>query len=424
MILSASINLFDGEELLDAKLRALRSEIDHISIVYQTRSYAGNPCSPLLLEILDYLLKQGLVDELLEYQFEPDPSANLQIFEADKRTRGLELARKFGATHFITMDADEFILPEAMAYAKQQVIQHDYDATACKLIDYWISPRYQVRGLAQAWGDYLYVPLICKIRPGVVFTSENVHEHYFCIADTTRKLPAQNPHRLDDHVIMHHMTTIRAQREGLISKYKNRSSHIPPVLPAEHMADLLRSWAPNPHWGPVTDEVEDIFSIEQSFVRQKLTGRPVGESFVIREWDVDRRSSLRGDSEDSALIAELEIVTNIFTQFMAILKTDDPEQALKLFDPSYKNLEEVENWICVHQHLLAIVQGSLNLSMIRQEGGRYTAVAAVSWIGEQKGQRAKVRADTSNEKLLSESAVAATKEVGGNWILTGFENLW
>jgi hypothetical protein len=174
----------------------------------------------------------------------------------------------------------------------------------------------------------------------------------------------------------------------------------------------------------VTDEVEDIFSIEQSFVRQKLTGRPVGESFVIREWDFDRRSSLRGDSEDSALIAELEIVTNIFTQFMAILKTDDPEQALKLFDPSYKNLEEVENWICVHQHLLAIVQGSLNLSMIRQEGGRYTAVAAVSWIGEQKGQRAKVRADTSNEKLLSESAVAATKEVGGNWILTGFENLW
>ena len=55
MILSASINLFDGEELLDAKLRALRSEIDHISIVYQTRSYVGNPCSPLLLEILDHL---------------------------------------------------------------------------------------------------------------------------------------------------------------------------------------------------------------------------------------------------------------------------------------------------------------------------------------------------------------------------------
>jgi hypothetical protein len=62
--------------------------------------------------------------------------------------------------------------------------------------------------------------------------------------------------------------------------------------------------------------------------------------------------------------------------------------------------------------------------MIRQEDGRYTAVAAVSWIGEQKGLRAKVRADTSNEKILSESAVAATKEVGGSWTLTGFENLW
>lgn len=424
MILSASINLFDGEELLDAKLRALRSEIDHISIVYQTRSYAGNPCSPLLLVILDNLLKQGLVDELLEYQFEPDPFANPQIFEADKRTRGLDLARKFGATHFITMDADEFILPEAMAYAKQQVIEHGYDATACKLIDYWVSPRYQVSGWAEAWGEYLYVPLIYKIRPDVAFTAEKAHENYYCVADTTRKLPTQNPHRLDDNVIMHHMTTVRAQREGLISKYKNRSSHIPPVLPAEHMGDLLRSWVPNQNWGPVIQEVEDIFAVEQSFVRQKLTGRPVGESYVIKQWHVDRQPSLRGDSEDSALIAELEIVTNIFTQFMAILKTDDPEQALKLFDPSYKNLEEVENWIRVHQHLLAIVQGSLNLSMIRQEGGRYTAVAAVSWIDEQKGQRAKVRADTSDEKKLSESAVAATKEVGGNWILTGFENLW
>jgi hypothetical protein len=424
MILSASINLFDGEELLDAKLRALRNEIDHISIVYQTRSYSGNPCSPQLLGMLDQLLKQGLVDELLEYQFEPDPFGNPQIFEADKRTRGLELARKFGATHFITMDADEYILPEAMAYAKQQVIEHDYDATACKLIDYWISPRYQVRGLAKAWGDYLYVPLIYKIRPGIAFTAEKIHEHYFCIADTTRKLPTQNPHRLDDRVIMHHMTTIRAQRDGLASKYKNRSSSIPPVLPAEHMADLLRSWAPNHHWGPVIDEVEDIFEIEQSFVRQNLTGRPVGESYVIREWDVDRQTNLRGDTEDSALIAELENATNIFTEFMALLKTDDPERALTLFDASYKNLPEVENWIRVYQDKLAIAQGSLNLSMIRQESGRYTAVAAVSWIGEQKGQRAKVRADTSNEKILSESAVAATKEVGGSWALSGFENLW
>lgn len=424
MILSASINLFDGEELIDAKLRALRNEIDHISIVYQTRSYTGNQCSSHLLEILDEQLKQGLVDELLEYQFEPDSFANPQVFEAEKRTLGLELARKFGATHFITMDADEFILPEAMAYAKQQVIQHDYDATACKLIDYWISPRYQVRGLAQAWGDYLYVPLIYKIRPGISFTAEKIHEDYFCIADTTRKLPTQNPHRLDDHVIMHHMTTVRAQRDGLISKFKNRSSHIPPVLPAEHMGDLLRSWAPNPYWGPVTDEVDDIFSIEQSFARQKLNETPIGKSSIIRHWDVDGQSFLRGDTKDLALTEELDTVTAIFESFLLILRNKCPEQVLNLFDKSYKNLAEVENWIFQYQKLLSISQGRLNVTMIRQEGGRYTAVAALTWIGKEKDQCAKVRVDTLNEKKLSESAIAATKEVGGEWKLSGFENLW
>lgn len=424
MILSASINLFDGEELIDAKLRVLRNEIDHISIVYQTRSYTGNQCSPHLLKILDEQLKQGLVDELLEYQFEPDPFANPQVFEAEKRTLGLELARKFGATHFITMDADEFIIPEAMAYAKQQVIQHNYDATACKLIDYWISPRYQVRGLAQAWGDYLYVPLIYKIRPGISFTAEKIHEDYFCIADTTRKLPTINPHRLDDHVIMHHMTTVRAQRGGLISKYKNRSSNIPPVLPAEHMGDLLRSWTPNPHWGPVTDEVDDIFSIEQSFVRQGLIETSISESSIIRYWNIDGQSLLRGDTKDLDLTEQLDTVAAIFESFLLILRSECPERVLKLFDLSYKNLAEVENWISDYKKLLSISKGRLNVTMIRQEGGRYTAVTAVTWLGEEKDQCAKVRVDTSNEKKLSESAVAATKEVGEEWRLSGFENLW
>ena len=174
----------------------------------------------------------------------------------------------------------ERILPEAMAYAKQQVIEHGYDATACKLIDYWVSPRYQVSGWAGAWGEHLYVPLIYKVRPDIAFTAEKIHEDYYCVADTTRKLPTQNPHRLDDNVIMHHMTTVRAQREGLISKYKNRSSHIPPVLPAEHMGDLLRSWVPNKNWGPVTQEVEDIFSIDGSRKLQQAALNGITGNFI------------------------------------------------------------------------------------------------------------------------------------------------
>lgn len=39
---TASINLFDGEELLPFQLENLRPVIDHISVVYQLKSDTGN----------------------------------------------------------------------------------------------------------------------------------------------------------------------------------------------------------------------------------------------------------------------------------------------------------------------------------------------------------------------------------------------
>ena len=217
MKLSLSINLFDGEELLEPKLRILRSEIDHVSIVYQKKSYKGNNCSSNLLPELDRLIKIGLVAEIFEFEMPKsydyelaikEKSFSLQKYEAQKRTIGLELARKFGASHFMSLDADEFFLPEQLRYAKDQIIKNDYDATFCLLKDYWMSPENQVDGVGEAWGEYLYVPLIYKIKENQKFTSKDI-AWYFVICDTTRKLPTENPHKFEEkEILMHHMTNI------------------------------------------------------------------------------------------------------------------------------------------------------------------------------------------------------------------------
>ena len=48
MILGAAYNVFDNEELLEASVRSIRSEVDFVAIVYQRTSNFGAPCSASL----------------------------------------------------------------------------------------------------------------------------------------------------------------------------------------------------------------------------------------------------------------------------------------------------------------------------------------------------------------------------------------
>ena len=67
MILGAAYNVFDNEELLEASVRSIRSEVDFVAIVYQRTSNFGAPCSAELMPTLGALRDIGLVDELIEY---------------------------------------------------------------------------------------------------------------------------------------------------------------------------------------------------------------------------------------------------------------------------------------------------------------------------------------------------------------------
>lgn len=116
MRLSASINFFNGEELLRQAVLNIRPHVDHLSIVYQEKSNWGESMSLDAKTVLSQLIEDNLIDDAFCYvpNYEISPTEN----EFKKREIGLDLARKAQASHFLLMDADEFYIPQEIENAK------------------------------------------------------------------------------------------------------------------------------------------------------------------------------------------------------------------------------------------------------------------------------------------------------------------
>ena len=84
--------VFDGEELLKFAVKAIRQEVDHISVTYQNTSYFGNQNESNLEELLDQLKNQGLIDQAILYQ--PDLTLSPKENELKLRNLGIEISKK------------------------------------------------------------------------------------------------------------------------------------------------------------------------------------------------------------------------------------------------------------------------------------------------------------------------------------------
>jgi hypothetical protein len=261
MILSGSINLFDGAELLPALLEVLRSELDHISVVYQLHSNYGNRADPEHTAALTELARRGWVDDVLYYH--PEHARGPAVrHETRKRTLGLHLARRAGATHFITLDVDEFYRAAELRQAKHEVELNGFDVTACRVQNYHCRPTYRCVGLDRYVGLDLHVPLIHEIGEHRAFDPS---VEYFCCVDQTRRMRYAKPYRFPAEVIvMHHMTTVRRSWQSLVEKFTNSSSPSPFITPTE-LANLVWAFKPGPASRPSVDVVLDEFRIEACF---------------------------------------------------------------------------------------------------------------------------------------------------------------
>jgi hypothetical protein len=225
MILAAGYVVFDGLETLEASLKSIRSNVDTIIVSYQTISWSGTRASDKLVPTLHDLRSRGLIDHLIEfkefipYQLKtPNEVMAAKRFELAKRQTCLELAKSLGATHYMSMDADEFYRPEEFAWAKQEIIDNSLDATALHYINY-VTPTLH-RGHSR-W----LIPFIYRISPA---SKHHTAQRIFKGIDPTRGLVDESYHKTRiferGNISMHHMEMVR---KDLAQKYHASSRYFP-----------------------------------------------------------------------------------------------------------------------------------------------------------------------------------------------------
>lgn len=200
-----SYSVFDSEELLEASLKSIRDQVDYINVVYQLKSWYGNPADENLLPFLKELRDKKLIDELIE--FEPEPGLWAGTNERRKRNLGLKYAKKRGCDYFMTMDCDEFYVAGELARAKRKIVKHSFSHTYCSIVAY--GPEPTMMYCSPSAMEYIsYVPFFSRVRP---WSRLSRSHRRACKTDQSRVMLITPLSRqaVIHCVRMHHMSLVR-----------------------------------------------------------------------------------------------------------------------------------------------------------------------------------------------------------------------
>ncbi len=213
-----SYSVYDGEEILEASIRSIRSSVDYINVVWQRISWYGEPASKTLEPLLQRLLKEKLIDELIE--FEPDIHRKPGKNETMKRNIGLKAARKAGCTYFMTMDTDEFYKKEELQEAKEFILKNNITHSYVSQNVYGLNPEELL----------LSDTCCCQFFSRITFFSRLRNEKKaIALVDPTRKMShipwflGGSRHYFLHMIRMNHYTFIRRDIE---KKFRNSSCDI------------------------------------------------------------------------------------------------------------------------------------------------------------------------------------------------------
>lgn len=256
MKLGVSYNLFDGEELLEGSINQIREHVDYLTVVCQTTSNFGKPCSEDLIPLLKRLKKEKLIDDVLLYT--PEVERGGHYNEIQKRNAGLKASLKADCTHHMSMDCDEYYISDEFKTLKKLMREGDYDSSYCQMLTYYKSWEY----VLDPPEDY-YVSLMCKI---------NEKSHYVIgapapvLVDPTRRVHGlRTPLILKrDQVQMHHGSYIR---NNIRAKLENSSASINFTQDIDKLVEYYTNWTyPNKVlWGGLPSTLKTIKRISSAF---------------------------------------------------------------------------------------------------------------------------------------------------------------
>lgn len=156
MKLCAIYNVWDDGDMLRHSIKNMGNIVDGIIVIYSRLSNFGEKETTRH----HYLFYAGA----LSYKHEPDMNLDARSNETAKRNYGLGLARRFGYTHFIMMDADEFYDPEEFNRDKQRLIDKpEIMGLVGRVKCYFKQPTLTIGY------DVTLVPMIHKITPELRF---------------------------------------------------------------------------------------------------------------------------------------------------------------------------------------------------------------------------------------------------------------
>jgi hypothetical protein len=185
---------FDGIEILPYSIEAIRKHVDEVIVIYSLKSNYG--------QVVDCMKELDALNVTL-VNWEPNTGKRPVINETAKRNFGLKVARSFGYTHFIMMDADECYDPVEFATGKE--IAANYWGLVAPVKVYLKKPTYQLP-------DHTLVPFIHELRHDLEFGSfrnypfayDGKHAHI----DPTRRLSISSRVEMAP-ITMHHFSWVR-----------------------------------------------------------------------------------------------------------------------------------------------------------------------------------------------------------------------
>lgn len=217
MKLALCYTVFDGLELLPASIKTMQKHVDEIIICFQKVSFTNQTSD--IVEAFCYGIQQSHKNvHVIEYQFEAKFGSKQN--ERNKHNLLVNKAKALGCTHAVLSATDHFYMDSQVSYAKNVILEADYDCTFTKMYTYYKHPTWRLSEIE----DY-HMPFIFKLYPDTQIVK--IGRKYPVYVDPSVQVSTCENHTIftPKEIMLHHLSMVR---KDIREKLSNAASYWQP----------------------------------------------------------------------------------------------------------------------------------------------------------------------------------------------------